>query len=222
MREDLTKNGTRIPLLGSLPTIGGLFGSKDERAERREILVLVTPRIVHDDEMHTEGEEAACEFHRRQNVFGDSMSPVGRTYLGRKYFRLAQEAWAAGDRERAKRYVDLSIHINPSDRAAIDLRTDIVAGVKRGAHTLHAGVPQPTMLPAGPVILDEHEVELSAPRLLPPEIEQVPATQSTPEDDLPAEEPAPLPPSSRASAPPQSKAPTARRIAFPVRPGRKR
>jgi pilus assembly protein CpaC len=36
-----------IPLLGSLPIIGPLFKSKAERAERTELMVLITPRLVH-------------------------------------------------------------------------------------------------------------------------------------------------------------------------------
>jgi type IV pilus assembly protein PilQ len=236
MREDLTKNARHVPFLGSLPTIGGLFGSKEEKTERREILVLVTPRIVYDDELHAEGEESACEFHRRQNVFGDSMSPVGRTYLGRKYFRLAQEAWAAGDAQRAKRYVSLSIHINPSDRAAIDLRSDIAAGVKHGAHALHGGtaVPAeayPPTLGSPPVYLNEEAIE-AAPHLLPPGAEQAPSTQipstqipstrsQPPRDTSPGGSVTTASAGSSSTTAPSSKAPAARKTVFPVRAGRK-
>ena len=36
-----------IPILGKLPIIGALFKSKAERAERTELMVLITPRLVH-------------------------------------------------------------------------------------------------------------------------------------------------------------------------------
>ena len=36
-----------VPILGSLPIIGPLFRSKAERAERTELMVLITPRLVH-------------------------------------------------------------------------------------------------------------------------------------------------------------------------------
>ncbi len=231
MREDLTKNGSHVPFFGNLPTIGGLFGSKDEKTERREILVLVTPRIVYDDELHAEGEESACEFHRRQNQFGDSMSPLGRTALGRKYFRLAQEAWAAGNRERAKRYVNLSIHINPADRAAIDLRSDIMAGIKHGPHSLHGSMPGSLLggpvppwsaMPAEPpVFLDQEAVEF-APQATPTPIEEIPSSRSLPPRDAPTDEaaaPALLP--SNPPAPPSAKTQMPRRPVFPVRAGRK-
>jgi pilus assembly protein CpaC len=39
-------DGAAIPILSSLPIIGNLFKSKAERAERTELMVLVTPRLV--------------------------------------------------------------------------------------------------------------------------------------------------------------------------------
>jgi pilus assembly protein CpaC len=35
-----------IPILGRLPIIGALFRSKSDRAERTELMVLITPRLV--------------------------------------------------------------------------------------------------------------------------------------------------------------------------------
>jgi pilus assembly protein CpaC len=37
---------TRLPILGDLPVLGGLFRSKLRREDRTELLVLVTPRLV--------------------------------------------------------------------------------------------------------------------------------------------------------------------------------
>ena len=135
IREDLTTNTTQIPLLGSLPGVGFLFRQKQESTQRTEILVLITPHIVYDCEAATEGARGATEFHRREAVYADQMSPLGKRHLGRKYFRLAQEAFAAGDQPRALRFIDLAIHFDPLNRAAIDLRTDIVTGNHFGEHT---------------------------------------------------------------------------------------
>jgi pilus assembly protein CpaC len=40
------EDAAAIPILGSLPIIGPLFKSKAERAERTELMVLITPRLV--------------------------------------------------------------------------------------------------------------------------------------------------------------------------------
>ena len=39
-------DGQQIPLLSAIPIIGNLFKSKAERAERTELMVLITPRLV--------------------------------------------------------------------------------------------------------------------------------------------------------------------------------
>ena len=45
--DNLTQeNGTAIPVLSRLPIIGNLFKSKSENAERTELMVLITPRLV--------------------------------------------------------------------------------------------------------------------------------------------------------------------------------
>ncbi len=153
LREELVTNRSQVPLLGNLPIVGALFREETEQTRRREILVLVTPRIVDQEFLDREGDSLAAEFHRRQQIYADKMSPLGKRYLGRKYFRLAQEAWAQGDRERAMRFINLSIHFDPLNRAAIQLRSDIANGRSSGPHTLDrllrgAAPPQPPVPPA--------------------------------------------------------------------------
>ena len=165
MREDLVTTTTQVPWAGSLPVVGALFRRQEESIERREILVLVTPRIIREPEAAQEGHQAASEFHRRQSVYVDQMSPFGKRHLGRKYFRMAQEAWAAGDGDAALRYAEMAVHFDPMNRAAIDLRSDIWAGSYGGDHSL------PSRLQSAPPLeaIDGHEVapwiieELEAP-----------------------------------------------------------
>ena len=152
MREDLGTTATQVPFFGSLPGVGFLFRTKTETNKKEEIIVLITPHIVCEPDACCEGDKAAAEFHRRQAVYADQMSPLGKRYLGRKYYRLAQAAWARGDQETALRMIDLAVHFDPESRAAIDLRTDIWNGRLVDDHTLlkpgMAG-PPPGMGPAG-------------------------------------------------------------------------
>lgn len=136
MREELDTTTKQIPFFGSLPGVGFLFRHKDETTAKKEIIVLITPHIVCDSTACCEGDREAAEFHRRQAVYADQMSPLGKRYLGRKYYRLAQAAWAKQDREAALRFVDLAIHFDPLSRAAINLRVDIWNGNLTGQHTL--------------------------------------------------------------------------------------
>lgn len=40
------EDGADIPVLSKVPIIGNLFKSKADRAERTELMVLITPRLV--------------------------------------------------------------------------------------------------------------------------------------------------------------------------------
>lgn len=128
LREDLTTVTTQIPFFGGLPVVGWMFRTRTQETERRELLVLVTPRIMYDQESAFEGDEGACEFHRRQAVVRDQMSPAGKRYLGRKYLRLAQDAWAIGDMQRALRYARWAVHFDGENRSAIELLNNLLSG----------------------------------------------------------------------------------------------
>ena len=44
----MTKTRSGIPLLGSLPIIGKLFSFTTDTENRRDLIILVTPRITDD------------------------------------------------------------------------------------------------------------------------------------------------------------------------------
>jgi type IV pilus assembly protein PilQ len=154
IKNQLDNNGTQIPTLGSLPGVGALFRKKTEKTNRSEIIVLITPRIVHQPELTRESNLEAMEFHHRQAVYAEQMSPFSKVHLSAKYLYEAQQAWAANQQPRAMRLVNLSIHFNPLNRAAIDLRSDIAAGVHVGDHTGQA----PYLPPASQHPLDGSEL----------------------------------------------------------------
>ncbi len=175
IREQLTKNATQVPLLGSLPFIGPAFRSKKkDRTERDEIIVLITPHIISEPEACREGNNAACEFHRRRDVLAEKMSPLGRDHISRRYLRLAQNAWAAGQADDALRFAEMAVHFNPLSRAAIDLRSHIWLGEPYGDHTLLGPAPGATPQPADtaePIdawLLDQLEQGTSQPQLQQP------------------------------------------------------
>ena len=161
MQEQLATTTTQIPFFGSLPVVGVLFRNKEETMNRREIIVLITPHIVYEPDTYREGEKAAGEFHRRQDVYREKMSPAGKRSVARRYFRMAQRAWAAGERRRALRFAEMAVHFDPLNRAAIDLRSDIWQGTPTGDHTLGAAVAA-----APPGLANPLDGETIAPWLL--------------------------------------------------------
>jgi len=141
IREDLQTDIDQIPLLGNIPIAGALFRQKTGKTDRREILVLITPRLVDEPVMSQEGARIGNEFLRRQSVVFDKMSPIGRRYHGQQYLRKAKAAWAANDAQAALKYANLSIHHDPMNRQAIALR-DAAAAVAAPHESVHAYLKQ--------------------------------------------------------------------------------
>lgn len=145
IREDLSASSTQIPVLGNLPYVGAAFRRRTENVVRREIIVLLTPRVV--DEVHTwqEGDNYAKQFDDRLQTFRDKMSPIGKRQFGERYTRLANAAYAAGDLDTALRYANLAIHFDPLNQAAINLRVEIIEvapELEIGVHeNLRRGLP---------------------------------------------------------------------------------
>jgi len=148
MRENLSTTRNQIPFFGNLPIVGVAFRNSTETTERREVIVLITPRIVYEPGTCAEGEKVACEFHRREAHYFDTMTPINERRRGERYFRLAQSAWAGGQREKALRFAELAVHYDPLNRAALELRSAIWQGRPLGDHTLQAELvaPQPSAM----------------------------------------------------------------------------
>ncbi len=136
MRDEIAVTKNQLPFFGNLPLVGFAFRSSSEITERQEVLVLITPHIVYEPEIGAEGNKAAAEFHRRHHVTGEKLEPFNRRHTAQRYYRLAQNAWANGDRKTALRFAEMAVHFLPGYRAAIDLRSDIWLGNPYGDHTL--------------------------------------------------------------------------------------
>jgi len=142
IREQLDSTRTQLPLLGSIPLLGPAFRQKTEQITRDEIIVLVTPRIVHDPFAYAEGVEEMRHVYDRTEVFADKMNPIGARYYGRRYYRKAHAAWTAGDVHAALRYINLSIQFDRQSSEALRLRHDIVAVLPQADNNINARLRQ--------------------------------------------------------------------------------
>jgi len=207
IREQLDSTTTQIPLFGSLPLFGPAFRQKTEETRRDEIVVLITPQIVHDPFMYAEGQEAMRHTRDRVEVFADKMSPIGTRYYGRRYYRKAQAAWAAGDIEAALRYVNLSVHFDRQNTDALRLRREIIAICPQADNNIDARLRQglspfehphseysragwpwraPEAVPAGEEIIQIEEVPAPEAAVGEPEVvADSPAENQTPQEPNP-------------------------------------
>ncbi|MFI4874838.1 MAG: type II secretion system protein GspD, partial [Blastopirellula sp. JB062] len=186
IKSDIRTNGTQIPYLGSIPVIGPAFRQKTDKTVRDELIVLLTPRIVDAGHIPSDGEALQDVFEQQHENMADKMSPLGKRYLGRKYYRLATSAWATGDAYSALRYCNLSIHFDPTSLEATELRSVITSQTGIGDRSVMTHLREGWLPPSPP-----HRVEVS-----PWHIEQVqtPAPVVVPQDASPAPYPAEMVP----------------------------
>jgi general secretion pathway protein D len=65
IRDERSKGSSGIPVLSRIPVVGFLFGSKSQQALRTELLVLITPRVVPNEE---EARRVTQELRRRMRT----------------------------------------------------------------------------------------------------------------------------------------------------------
>ena len=73
-----------------------------------------------------DGAAAVGDIHERREIFTDKLSPIGRDFYSRRYYRLALSAWNAGDANAALRYLHIAIQFSPLNSEAIQLRREVV------------------------------------------------------------------------------------------------
>ena len=155
MREELSTTANQVPFFGNLPWVGFAFRSSTETTERREVIVLITPHIIYEPDTCNQGDKMACEFHRRQAVYADKMTPLNKRNVARRYTRLAKNAMAVGDRDRALRFAEMAVQFDPLSREAIDLRSNIWMGNPHGEHALPVGEIPVGQIPVGEVLIPQ-------------------------------------------------------------------
>ena len=129
MEDTITHDTTGIPVLGSLPLVGGAFRQTKERVTKSELIVLLTPRIVR------EGPAAA----RGAYLYAEGKAAIGRAAAGApahgrlpKAARLHREAGAAfceGDLREAWRKSSEAVRYNPHEPRYAFLRRDVAAAL---------------------------------------------------------------------------------------------
>ncbi|HWA98757.1 MAG TPA: hypothetical protein VG713_09710 [Pirellulales bacterium] len=190
MQEDLQSNFTQIPFLGSLPVVGPLFRQKNDTNVRREILVLVTPRIIYEPEYDNESIAGQNEFVERETVAADSQILLGRSVSARRFIRSAMAARDAGNFTAARRYANLAVRFDPNNRSAIDLRDELNA-MQPEMHSVIDRPPQ-QVLPGGTVPTTPRVPNLVVPgEPLPGDPEILPPEPGAPES-IEAVEPPPM------------------------------
>ena len=124
-RETSQSTHSQVPVIGNIPLLGNLFKSQQDTTQREEVIILLTPHIVKDDESFSKESEAEAKEAEKLRVgVRRGMMPWGRE-------RLAETAYQSAiselnkpnpDRQKAIWHLNCATNLNPKFVEAIDLK----------------------------------------------------------------------------------------------------
>lgn len=125
--ESVTTTRDQIPLLGSLPWIGWLFGRTTDAVTRRELVILLTPHILDPVRAAAETERTRARFAAVRKSHWDALSPYVRPALARRLLADAQVLQRRGEPSHALGAVERALAMDPTCADAAVLREELLA-----------------------------------------------------------------------------------------------
>ncbi|HUB24466.1 MAG TPA: secretin and TonB N-terminal domain-containing protein [Tepidisphaeraceae bacterium] len=127
-RDNDEVSKSQVPFFGNLPLAGPLFGQQIDTTTRDEIIFLLTPHIVKDDEEFSKMSEAAQRDAERLRVgVRQGMMPWGRERLAEGCYELAEDELHKPnpDLNLVKWHLDCATNLNPTFLEAINLKEKV-------------------------------------------------------------------------------------------------
>jgi type IV pilus assembly protein PilQ len=125
-REATTRSRSQIPGLGSLPIVGTLFGKQTDQTIREEVIILLTPHLIKDDEAYSQvSEEEARNAERIRVGMRHGMMWFGRERLAEGHYKSAVKDHQHGHDGSALWHLNAALGLNPKMPEAMDLKARI-------------------------------------------------------------------------------------------------
>jgi len=124
-REAADTGRSQIPLLGNIPVLGALFRNQTDQTTRQELIILLTPHIIKDEESYSKSSiEELKEAEKLRVGVRQGMMWFGRERLadGEYEAALAATRKSPPDNNLALWHLDSAINLNPTFIEAIDLK----------------------------------------------------------------------------------------------------
>ncbi len=122
-REVTTATNQQIPVVGNLPLIGPLFRSQNDTSDREEVIILLTVKVIKDQDAFAEASNDVLEDMERIRV-GSRRRLMwhGRERIAQLQYRKALDHIRLGDTKKALWHTDLALCYRPRFVAAIRLK----------------------------------------------------------------------------------------------------
>ena len=127
-RETTQTSRSQVPILGNIPGLGNLFKKQQDTTQREEVIILLTPHIIKDDEAYSKASEAEMKEAEKLRVgTRRGMMPWGRERLAEtSYEQAVRELNKPNpDRQKVLWHLNCATNLNPKFLEAIDLKQKV-------------------------------------------------------------------------------------------------
>lgn len=121
-RESTTNDRTQVPLLGNIPVLGTLFRKTADTTVRDELIILITPRIIHQDNDEAVSAQLKDDVERFRVGQRKGVRWWGRDRLAQAHLRQAKQDLQDDRRACALWNVDMALSLAPRMDEAIRLK----------------------------------------------------------------------------------------------------
>ncbi len=126
--KETTQVGRRqVPFVGDIPIIGLAFRGHDDTTSRSEIIFMITPTIMNDEVLLSQGEEAMDEMRRVRAGSRTGLLPWSRGRMTARLNLDAEKLAAAGETQEALWKLRRSLNLDSNQPEAIKLREKLLS-----------------------------------------------------------------------------------------------
>ncbi len=122
IEDRVSDTRNQVPLLGAIPVIGNAFRQQREITTRSELIVLITPRIVHPEQANAEGQAEKYEGAERIHNFKKSFLPINQVRIVQMHIKLAKKYLRIGNLPKAKEHIKIATRLDKNNIEAIQLK----------------------------------------------------------------------------------------------------
>jgi type IV pilus assembly protein PilQ len=115
----------RVPFLGYIPVIGWLFSSEKTEVTRKEIIVLLTPRVLEDGQRYENGERLFDLAEAKREQMRKDYGPIARVEYAHRALEEARSALAEGRLSEARHQCDRALLFDPLGEGVVELSQEI-------------------------------------------------------------------------------------------------
>ncbi len=132
-QEQTTISNSQVPFLGDVPLLGAAFSGHDNTVDRREIIFMITPKIVEDRLIQESGRQGMAFVNSLRAGMREGLLPFSREKMSSQQNQDAFEAMKSGNSELALFHFDNSLRLNPGQPEVRRLRAE-AAGDSDGGY----------------------------------------------------------------------------------------